>query len=76
MAKGIHHGEKDLVMANARKKLNWEAQFDSAMCPAEARRIRNERPPADPDTCTMCGSYCAVKIVNEWLDDASTDVFE
>ena len=76
MAKGIHHGEKDLVMANARKKLNWEAQFDSAMCPSEARRIRNERPPADPDTCTMCGSYCAVKIVNEWLDDASTDVFE
>ncbi len=76
MAKGIHHGEKDLIMANARKKLNWEAQFDAAMCPAEARRIRNERPPEDPDTCTMCGSYCAVKIVNEWLDDASTDVFE
>lgn len=76
MAKGIHHGEKDLIMANARKKLNWEGQFDAAMCPAEARRIRNERPPADPDTCTMCGSFCAVKIVNEWLDDASTDVFE
>ena len=76
MAKGIHKGEKDLVMANARKKLNWEEQFDSAMCPAEARRIRDERPPADPETCTMCGSYCAVKIVNEWLDDASTDVFQ
>ncbi|GAB4306948.1 MAG: phosphomethylpyrimidine synthase [Methanobacteriaceae archaeon] len=76
MAKGIHKGEKDLVMANARKKLNWEDQFDSAMCPAEARKIRDERPPADPETCTMCGSYCAVKIVNEWLDDASTDVFQ
>lgn len=76
MAKGVHNGELDLKMANARKKLNWEAQFESAMCPNEARRIRNERPPADPDTCTMCGSYCAVKIVNEWLDDAGTDVFE
>lgn len=76
MAKGIHQGELDLKMANARKKLNWEAQFESAMCPAEARKIRDERPPADPDTCTMCGSYCAVKIVNEWLDDASTRVFE
>ncbi|MGC9517623.1 MAG: phosphomethylpyrimidine synthase [Methanomicrobiales archaeon] len=76
MAKGIHNGEKDLLMANARKKLNWEAQFESSMCPAEARKIRDSRPPADPDTCTMCGSYCAVKIVNEWLDDASTDVFE
>ena len=76
MAKGIHHGEKDLVMANARKKLNWEAQFDSAMCPAEARKKRDERPPAEEDTCTMCGSYCAVKIVNEWLDEASADVFD
>ena len=76
MQKGIHHGEKDLVMANARKKLNWEAQFDSAMCPAEARKKRDERPPAEEDTCTMCGSYCAVKIVNEWLDEADTNVFD
>lgn len=76
MVKGIHDGEADLKMANARKKLNWEAQFESAMCPNDARRIRDERPPADPETCTMCGSYCAVKIVNKWLDDASTDVFE
>jgi phosphomethylpyrimidine synthase len=76
MSKGIHHGELDLKMANARKKLNWEAQFDSAMCPAEARKIRDERPPEDPDTCSMCGSFCAVKIVNEWLDDASADAFQ
>lgn len=33
MAKGIHKGEKDLEMANARKKLNWEAQYDAAICP-------------------------------------------
>jgi len=76
MQKGIHNGEKDLIMANARKKLNWEAQFESAICPEEARKIRNERPPAEEDTCTMCGSYCAVKIVNKWLDEADNDVFE
>ncbi|MBE2899891.1 thiamine biosynthesis protein ThiC [Methanothermobacter thermautotrophicus] len=76
MVKGVHSGEKDLEMANARKKLNWEAQFDAAMCPAEARRIRDERPPEDPDTCTMCGEYCAVKIVNEWLDSADTRIFD
>ena len=76
MAKGIHNGEKDLVMANARKKLNWEAQYDAALCPAEARQKRDERPPEDPDTCTMCGDYCAVKIVNEWLDNAEVDVFD
>lgn len=76
MAKGIHNGEQDLVMANARKKLNWEAQYNAAICPADARAIRENRPPEDPDTCTMCGSYCAIKIVNEWLDEAPTNVFE
>lgn len=76
MAKGIHNGEKDLAMANARKKLQWEDQYELAICPADARRIREARPPEDPDTCTMCGNYCAVKIVNEWLDKAPKDVFD
>ncbi|MDI3484168.1 MAG: phosphomethylpyrimidine synthase [Methanobacteriaceae archaeon] len=75
MSKGIHNGEKDLLMANARKRLDWEAQFNVSMCPADARRIREERPPEDPDTCTMCGEYCAVKIVNEWLENAQEDIF-
>ncbi|AEG17153.1 phosphomethylpyrimidine synthase [Methanobacterium paludis] len=76
MAKGIHNGELDLKMANARKKLNWEDQYKAAICPADARAIRDAKPPEDPDTCTMCGNYCAIKIVNEWLDDASQDVFD
>ncbi len=76
MAKGIHNGELDLVMANARKKLDWEGQYAAAICPSDARSIREAKPPEDPDTCTMCGSNCAIKIVNEWLDDASKDVFD
>ncbi|GAA5819688.1 MAG: phosphomethylpyrimidine synthase [Methanobrevibacter sp. CfCl-M3] len=76
MAKGIHNGEKDLKMANARKKLDWEDQYQAAICPSDARRIRENRPPEDPDTCTMCGNYCAVKIVNEWLDQAAPDFFD
>ncbi len=76
MAKGVHNGELDLVMANARKKLDWEGQYAAAICPSDARLIREAKPPEDPDTCTMCGSYCAIKIVNEWLDDTSKDVFD
>lgn len=76
MAKGVHHGELDLVMANARKKLDWEGQYNAAICPADARAIREAKPPEDPDTCTMCGDYCAIKLVNEWLDDADQDVFD
>ncbi|MBZ9570600.1 phosphomethylpyrimidine synthase [Methanobrevibacter sp. TMH8] len=76
MAKGVHNGEKDLAMANARKKLDWEAQYEATICPADARAKRENRPPEDPDTCTMCGNYCAVKLVNEWLDKAEPDFFD
>lgn len=76
MAKEVHNGEKDLAMANARKNLQWEDQYELAICPADARRIREARPPEDSDTCTMCGNYCAVKIVNEWLDQTPKDVFD
>ena len=76
MAKGVHNGEKDLAMANARKQLDWEAQYNLAICPADARAKREARPPEDSDACTMCGNFCAVKIVNEWLDEADTDVFD
>lgn len=76
MAKGVHNGEKDLEMANARKKLDWEAQYEASICPAESRRIRENRPPEDPETCTMCGSFCAVKLVNEWLDSSESSIFD
>ncbi|WP_409200075.1 phosphomethylpyrimidine synthase [Methanobrevibacter sp. DSM 116169] len=76
MAKGVHNGEKDLAMANARKALDWEAQYELSICPADARAKRDARPPEDSDACTMCGNFCAVKIVNEWLDEADTDVFD
>ena len=76
MAKGVHNGEKDLIMANARKDLDWEAQYAAAMCPEDARAKRDQRPPEDSDTCTMCGDFCAIKIVNEWLDRAEPDFFD
>lgn len=76
MAKGVHNGEKDLLMANARKALDWEAQYNLAICPDDARAKRDARPPEDSDACTMCGDFCAVKIVNEWLDQSDSDVFK
>lgn len=75
MAKGIHNGEKDLAMAKARKALDWQAQYDVAIAPDVAHAKRANRPPSDDDACTMCGDYCAIKIVNSWLDKADDDVF-
>jgi phosphomethylpyrimidine synthase len=56
--------DADLEMGHARRDLDWERQFAIAMNPARARQIRKERMPADSDACTMCGDYCALKIVN------------
>lgn len=56
--------EADLEMGHARRELDWERQFQVAMNPERARAIRAERMPADSDACTMCGDYCAIKIVN------------
>ena len=57
--------EADLEMGHARRELNWERQFQPAINPARARAIRDERSPADSDACTMCGDFCAIKIVNK-----------
>ncbi len=57
--------ELDLEMGHARRDLDWSRQFKVAMNPDRARAIRAERSPADSDTCTMCGDYCAIKIVNQ-----------
>jgi phosphomethylpyrimidine synthase len=55
----------DLEMGHARRDLDWTRQFQLAMNPARAKAIRDERSPADTEACTMCGDYCAIKIVNK-----------
>jgi phosphomethylpyrimidine synthase len=57
--------QADLEMGHARRDLDWERQFAAAINPSRARAIRKERMPADSDACTMCGDYCAIKIVNK-----------
>ncbi|MCX6693338.1 MAG: phosphomethylpyrimidine synthase ThiC [Methanomicrobiales archaeon] len=60
----LKHRDADLEMGHARRDLNWERQFAIAINPSRARAIRDERMPVDTDACTMCGDYCAIKIVN------------
>ncbi len=57
--------EADLEMGHARRDLDWERQYAVAMNPVKAREIRSSRMPADTDACTMCGNYCAIKIVQK-----------
>ncbi|HUU75277.1 MAG TPA: phosphomethylpyrimidine synthase ThiC [Methanoregulaceae archaeon] len=63
----LNKRDADLEMGHARRDLDWERQFQVAMNPARAKQIRSERMPADTDGCTMCGDYCALKIVNKYF---------
>ena len=63
--------ERDLKMAQARKDLDWEKQMDLAINPQKAKELRTEynQNMEDDDACTMCGSFCALKIVEDELFD-------
>lgn len=68
MAKGIKGAmEWDMKMAKARKRRDWEKQIELAIDPKLARRMREESKPRLSDVCTMCGEYCALKLVEKAL---------
>ena len=58
----------DLQMARARKVLDWDAQINLAIDPELARKKRGARNKIDEKACSMCGDYCAVKLVNKYFD--------
>lgn len=77
IAKGIPHArEIDDKMADARRNLDWEAQFACAMDPETARKIRDSRKPEDDhsDTCSMCGKFCSVRSMNKALNGEKIDI--
>ena len=77
IAKGIP-GARDIDdrMADARRNLDWEAQFACAMDPETARQIRDSRKPEEDhsDTCSMCGKFCAVRSMNKALGGEKIDI--
>jgi len=57
-------------MAKARKELNWAKQFELAIDPAKAAELRRRRPPVlDQRVCAMCGKWCAIKMVENYLKE-------
>lgn len=77
IAKGIP-GARDVddKMADARRNLDWDAQFECALDPETARMIRNSRKPEEDhsDTCSMCGKFCAVRSMNKALAGEYIDI--
>ena len=58
----------DNEMSKARSEFDWEKQISLALNPIKARRIREKRSPGEPDEegCSMCGDFCAIKILRQY----------
>lgn len=77
IAKGLPGArDQDDRMADARRKLDWEAQYKEALDPETAKSIRDSRAPEDDhaDTCSMCGKFCAVRSMNKALAGEMIDI--
>ncbi|MEW9124610.1 MAG: phosphomethylpyrimidine synthase ThiC [Thermotaleaceae bacterium] len=70
LAKGMESAIKwDLEMSQARRNLDWEKQMELAIDSDTARRMWKERSNDFSSECSMCGKYCAMKIVSEFLNN-------
>jgi len=66
IAKGVPGAmERDKRMARCRKQLDWEGQIAASLDPERARSMRDSRRPEDSEVCTMCGEFCAIKVLNQ-----------
>ncbi len=68
LARGYKAAHKmDADMGRARKNLDWDSQAQLAMDPELVRIRRSESPSSDTEACTMCGEFCAMKGIREYL---------
>jgi len=58
--------EWDRNMSLARKNLDWQEQVRLCLDPAGARKAHSQRTTSG-DACSMCGDYCALQLVADFL---------
>ncbi len=54
--------ERDMYLAKKRAELDWEGQLNYAIDSERARELAPEEGP-----CTMCGDFCAIKLMRGFL---------
>jgi phosphomethylpyrimidine synthase len=57
---------RDRAMSTYRKALDWEGQIKCAIDPDKIRDFRKERK-LSSDVCSMCGEFCSMKIMKDYL---------
>ena len=75
IAKKVPHARDiDDRMADARRKFDWEEQWNCAIDPDTAKKIRDDRSPEIEESCSMCGKFCAVRSMNKALAGEYIDI--
>ncbi len=59
--------EWDLNMSRARKSLDWSKMIELSIDPEYVQSQRDSSMPEEEDVCTMCGKFCAIKLLNKAL---------
>ncbi len=68
IVKGIRGAlQRDLQMSKARKVLDWPSQKRLAVDPHKFEDVRKKRK-TKSKACSMCGDFCAMRIVSEYLN--------
>ena len=60
--------DRDREMSLARRGLDWKKQFELAITGDRPKEIRASRMPSEENSCTMCGEFCATKIVTKYFE--------
>ena len=58
-------------MSRARRALDWETQAKLSLDPELSQQIHSKIP-AEGATCSMCGKYCAMAIIEKYLGTSAT----
>ncbi len=68
IAKGIPGAKEwDREISIARKKMDWKRQFELVIDPEKAKDTRNKMTPKIKEVCSMCGEFCAIKLLTDAL---------
>ncbi len=59
--------ERDFQMSRARRALDWKKQRDYVIDPHKFDEVRSRRS-TNTEACSMCGKYCAMRIVHDFLN--------
>ncbi len=63
IAKGVKNAiKKDIEISNCRKLMDWEGQYNNSLDPEKAREMRKTITLKDDKVCSMCSSYCSIKL--------------